>query len=301
MTSINLMTFNIRGSLFEIDGDNVWSNRADLNVRTIRRCDPDIIGFQEFQAGNRAVYDEHLPQYAVELGPQTCTTGDYAFYNAIYWKHERFERVDGGGFYVSETPETWSSSWDSSLVRGAAWVRLRERTGGADFVMLNIHLDHIGEQARVEGARVAVRRLDALCRAEGLPAVVTGDFNSRAWAPPEGDGPPPPSFYTGDIPPAGSVHRVFTQAGFVDTYHAAGHADHLDTNTYHDFLGSGNPPFAMRIDWILTRDGLHHRFDVKSNTIVRDAEPPLYPSDHYPVTVAAELVATDNPAAASTR
>ncbi len=301
MTTISVMTFNIRGSLFEIDGDNVWPNRADLNVRTIRRCDPDLIGFQEYQAGNRATYDQQLTSYAVEIGPETCTTGDYAFYNAIYWKRERFERVDGGGFYVSETPETWSLSWDSSLVRGSTWVRLRDRRNGADFVMLNIHLDHIGEQARVEGARVAVTQIDALCRAEGLPVVVTGDFNSRAWAPEAGDGPPPPSFYTGDVPPAGSVHRVFTQAGFVDTYHAAGHVDHLDTNTYHDFLGSDAPPFAMRIDWILTRDGSRHRFDVRAAEIVRDAEPPLFPSDHYPVMAIVELVASDGATPSSIR
>lgn len=295
MAEINVMTFNIRGSLFEIDGDNVWPNRADLNVRTIRRCNPDIISFQEFQQGNRATYDQQLPAYAVEMGLPTCVTGDYAMYNAIYWKRDRFERIAGGGFYLSETPDTWSTAWDSSLVRAATWIRLRHRLGGASFALINIHLDHIGETARVEGARLCVQRLDALCRAERLPAVVTGDFNSRAWSPEAGDPPAPDVFYSEDIPPAGNVHRVFTQAGYVDTYHAAGHEDHLDTNTYHAFQGSDAPPFAMRIDWILTRDGLYHRFAVHASEIVRDAEPPLYPSDHYPVTAALSLVETDEP------
>ena len=62
----------------------------------------------------------------------------------------------------------------------------------------------------------------------------------------------------------------------------------------HPITGHVNPPLEIarelewgeevfwRVDWILTRDGTRH-LHTSSSTIVRDAAPPLYPSDHYPV------------------
>ncbi|MEM9955079.1 MAG: endonuclease/exonuclease/phosphatase family protein [Chloroflexota bacterium] len=43
---MRVMTFNVRGS-FHDDGDNDWHKRRELNIATIKKYDPDIIGFQE--------------------------------------------------------------------------------------------------------------------------------------------------------------------------------------------------------------------------------------------------------------
>ena len=53
MNDLRVMSFNIRGSRFS-DGDNIWPNRAPLNVETIRAHAPDLIGFQELDLGNLA-------------------------------------------------------------------------------------------------------------------------------------------------------------------------------------------------------------------------------------------------------
>jgi endonuclease/exonuclease/phosphatase family metal-dependent hydrolase len=100
-----------------------------------------------------------------------------------------------------------------------------------------------------------------------LSVIVTGDFNCNPWS---------------------QVYRTFVAEGFIDTYRAAGHGDSAASSTFHGFRGEkyfalewGDQAF-WRVDWILTRDGAQ-RLQTTSCTIVRDAEPPVYASDHYPV------------------
>jgi hypothetical protein len=63
------MSFNVRGASHKRDGVNLWEQRAGMNVETIKRYGPDLIGFQEFQNENLAVYERELPGYTRLLGP----------------------------------------------------------------------------------------------------------------------------------------------------------------------------------------------------------------------------------------
>ncbi|HUY76619.1 MAG TPA: hypothetical protein VMV29_07590 [Ktedonobacterales bacterium] len=70
MTPLRVMTFNIANAIdTEDDGVNAWASRAALNVATIQRYAPDLIGFQQFDQGNLATYQEQLPGYKWVLGP----------------------------------------------------------------------------------------------------------------------------------------------------------------------------------------------------------------------------------------
>lgn len=265
MCDLRVMTFNIRGAVHK-DGENAWPHRAALNVATIERHAPDLIGFQELQRGNEEVYDARLAGYRHELGPK-AEFGEPHNYNAIYWRPERLEAVAAGGFWLSETPERYSASWDTVCLRAANWVRFRCPEDGAEFLHLNTHLDHVSELARVEGSKLVLRQLDELA-GDGLPVLVTGDFNST---------------------PSSTAYRLYREAGFADAYLAAGNEESPGANTFHRFMGDRFELWphsdSARIDWILARDGRDgaRRFRVRSCAIVRDAAPPLYPSDHYPV------------------
>src|ERR1700730_5440761 len=107
------MSFNIRGSCHPEDGVNIWESRAPLNVRTIRRCAPNVIGFQEFQTGNLATYNEQLPDYSHILG--FPTDNDEPSYNAIFWNTARFRLIDSDSFWLSQTPEHYSPGWDAKV------------------------------------------------------------------------------------------------------------------------------------------------------------------------------------------
>lgn len=257
---IRIMTFNIRGATFA-DGANAWPARGDLNAAAILACDPDIIGFQEYQEGNRLVYDRLLPAYAYETGPP-FNRAQRPLFNAIYWKRERFGAQAQGHFFFSLTPERWSKSWDAARVRGLHWVTLRDKQHGTRLHLLNTHLDHQGERARLESARLLGRF--AAERLGDEPAVLVGDFNSSS-----------------DQEGEETVYRLLGAAGFRDTFgeRPAGEPVH----TYHGFKGAAFDPAGypvdLRLDWILVRGGLAA---VRSE-IIRDEAPPLFPSDHYPV------------------
>src|SRR5918912_1267365 len=104
------MTFNVRGAFHRGDGINAWDKRSALNVETIKRHAPGLIGFQELQSGNLDTYRERLPEYSYVLGLRAGNLAPYEF-NAIFFDPKRLEMLDSGGFWLSTTPERYSSSW----------------------------------------------------------------------------------------------------------------------------------------------------------------------------------------------
>ncbi|HWQ14804.1 MAG TPA: endonuclease/exonuclease/phosphatase family protein [Roseiflexaceae bacterium] len=254
---LRVMTFNIRGARFA-DGENIWPNRAALSAAVIRRHAPDLIGFQEFELPNYAFLRGQLPGYEHVLGPGYGNAPPFQ-YPAIFWRRDRLRLLDTGGFWLSTTPAVHSRAWETDCIRSAAWVRLELRGAGTHLLHLNTHLDHISELAREEGAKLIAARLCDLW-ADGAPAVVTGDFNCVPGSP---------------------AHATLLGAGLADT-HSAVNSDAGPVMTFHGFRGRAFQPQWFdardRIDWVLAR-GLRP----VANTIVEDAEPPLYPSDHYPV------------------
>ena len=274
--TLRVMTFNLRGAGYPQDAPNSWSNRADLNVRTIRKYNPDLIGFQELQEGNLRTYRQQLGEYQWVLGKPSNEPGFYN-YNAIYWKAEHFELLESGGMWLSETPHTWSKSWDAVFVRCANWVRLRARQNGVELLHFNTHLDHVGVQARVNGSRQIIAKARELSQGK-TAVIVSGDFNSIPWLPESG--------LPGKISFDDTSFHLFSSSGFRDAFLETGQSDTAHTHTYHGYQGEGfsglQHGMAQRIDWILLSDGESH-LEAKNCQTARDSQPPIYPSDHYPV------------------
>ncbi|GAB4520798.1 MAG: endonuclease/exonuclease/phosphatase family protein [Anaerolineae bacterium] len=294
MTPFTIMTFNIQGAYYNA-GINIWDNRAALNVRTIQKHAPDLIGFQELQEGNRAYYAEHLPGYAYQLGPLVARENDSGsgYHCAIYWRPERFQLLEGGFFYLNETPDAYALNWGVTQGRGMNWVRLMDKQSGITFLYMNTHLPHDSEEGRVKAAALILERAPELYK-HTLPVIMTADFNTRAA--------PLQEAWIADMPEDAQkelreraylwdnvVYRTFLEGGFRDTGEGYYSPDDPGTNTFHGMKGAEYPQFGMRIDWILVRDGENGAFHVHDTQIVRDAEPPIYTSDHYPVVAQLEL------------
>jgi endonuclease/exonuclease/phosphatase family metal-dependent hydrolase len=196
---------------------------------------------------------------------------------AIFWREESIDLVESGLFWLSSTPDRRVADWGVPYPLTVDWARFRTRDTGAEFLHLNTQYEDgpDGEVSRPESSRLILRRIGELQQGEPVPAVITGDFNCNIWSEP---------------------YRLFVEAGCVDTYRAAGHGDSAASSTFHAFRGDGyfglewGDSVFWRVDWILTLDGAR-RFQTTSCTIVRDAEPPVYPSDHYPIV--AELLLLD--------
>lgn len=272
------MSFNVRGSFHDAARKNAWRNRADLNVATIERCAPDVIGLQEAQRGNLGAYRARLPRYDHIPGPAYGNTFPHE-YNTILYDPKRLEPLDAGGFWLSETPERHSKSWDTKVARSATWALFLVPGTDLTILHLNTHLDHVSARARREGSKLIARKsVEISSQTEtGLAVILTGDFNAR---------------------PGSSTHKNLTEAGFVDTYLAAGNVDGAAANTFHAFEGVGYSDAhpgrgPRRIDWILLKD-TRRRLRIGPHDIIRDADEGagLYPSDHYPVLADFEVEAT---------
>ena len=271
VSTLRVMSFNIRG-YYHQDGVNAWPNRRELNIATIRDCAPDLLGVQEAHGGNLRDYHDALANYHYVAWPYYDNRPPHGRV-PIYWHPSRLRPVGMDGFWLSKTPLEFSRAWDTANPRCATWIEFEIIEKGARIVHLNTHLDHVSEVARVEGTKLVLNVLDEL-QSAGAAAVVTGDFNARVGSP---------------------AYALFVDAGFRDTYVEAGNDDDPGVAfTYHGwegdaFRGSDDPP--RRIDWILLRDGETTKMRTVACEIVRKAEPPVYPSDHFPVI--AEIAVSD--------
>ncbi|HEX4993094.1 MAG TPA: hypothetical protein VFV45_07650, partial [Rubrobacteraceae bacterium] len=90
------MSFNVRGSFRDRDTPNAWDARAALNVETIIRSSPTVIGFQELQSGNLHTYGERLSRYEHILGPEYGNEARPSL-NAIFFDPHHLRLLDSGG------------------------------------------------------------------------------------------------------------------------------------------------------------------------------------------------------------
>lgn len=171
------MSFNIR---YDNPGDSLrgegWLARRDAVARLIICADADIVGTQEVLHHQFSDLKNLLSDYEV-VGCGRDDGNQAGEYEALWYKRSRFERLDTGNFWLSETPDVKGSlGWDGACVRMASWALLRDKLDGKEILAVNTHLDHVGSVARREGVNLILKKLKEIV--PGVPAVVTGDFNS---------------------------------------------------------------------------------------------------------------------------
>ena len=174
-------TFNIRYAN-SADGVNRWESRRSMVMDMLR--DGDFWGLQEALPEQVADIGAELPAYAIVVRSREreANKGEAC---PILYRSERWEldESDHGTFWLSETPEApGSKSWDSSLPRIATMARFVERSSGRGIYVVNVHLDHRGQQARLEAARLVASRIAE--RRQPDPVVLLGDFNTGPTSPP---------------------------------------------------------------------------------------------------------------------
>ncbi len=152
---IRVRSVNVRGPFRDRLKTNSWRNRSTLNVVTIKRHAPTLIGFQECRRDNRRAYGKGLPRYADLLGPKygNAVRPDS---NALLFDPKGPELLDSGGLWPGETPEKYSSSWEAGVVRSANWALLRIVDTGLSLLHLITHFDHKSGLVRREGSRLII-------------------------------------------------------------------------------------------------------------------------------------------------
>ena len=247
--TLRVMSFNVR-TLAADDGANGWEHRRDLMVRTIREQHPDVMGTQELfkQQGDYLV--AKLPGYTwFGIGRYGDERDEHM---GVFYRRDRLKLLDSGSFWLSDTPDKPGSiSWGHPLPRLVTWAKFEDRANSRHFYFYNTHFPYREQDvmARTRAAHEIAARIEKL--PEGMPVVLTGDFNTTAAS---------PAYVTLTRP----LHDARTLSP-----HPVG-----PEATFHDFTGIARE----RIDWILERG-----FTPQAYATLTTHEGKRYPSDHFPV------------------
>ena len=174
---IRVMTFNIRYDN-PADGINSWSSRKPLIEETIGHESLDFICLQEVLNNQLKDLEKMLPGYGhIGVGRDDGKAGGEAV--PVFYLAAGFKLMDNGTFWLSQnTDDTGSIGWDAALPRICTWGKFLDKSSGMEFYILNTHLDHMGDTARTESARLILDFINK--ETNDLPVILTGDFNSSA-------------------------------------------------------------------------------------------------------------------------
>ena len=173
---LTVASFNVR---YQNDEDNRegngWERRCPYVCGLIDFESFDIFGAQEVLHPQLLDMCARLTDYDfVGVGRDDGKTrGEYA---PIFYKKERFERLDSGHFWLSEQSDRPTVGWDAALPRICTWGRFLDRRTGRRFWFFNLHMDHIGKKAREKSAELVVEKIRSFC-APDESVILTGDFN----------------------------------------------------------------------------------------------------------------------------
>lgn len=250
---LNVASYNLR---MDTDNDslNAWEYRKDNVNSLIKYHNFDIFGTQEGYA--------HQLKNIIELGNYNYIgagrddgkeTGEYS---AIFYKTDKFEVLESGNFWLSETPEVPGKGWDAVCCnRICSWGKFRDKISNKEFYFFNVHFDHQGEVARKESGNLMVEKMKEI--AKDSPTITTGDFNST---------------------PDSKQIKVLSEY-MNDTYTTSETKPYGPLGTFNRRFK--NPIGGNRIDYIFASD--HFFADKYAHLTDNNGE--FYPSDHLPVSV----------------
>lgn len=239
---IRVMSFNVRCGEFD---------REEIVPQLIADYMPDSVGLQECDGTWYLTLRTYLSDnYGIVGVGRLSGVKLIGEASAIMYRKDKYKVVDSDTFWLSETPDKVSKGWDANHNRICTWVILENLETGKQYAHINTHLDHIGEQARINGLKLVLEKANSF----DMPVVITGDFNFEKGC---------------------DLYTEFEKAGFTDTQDVA--EDTMYGKTYHGYNGGeeGSP-----IDFVMINNKIT---DVKTYKIVRDTVDGEYISDHYPI------------------
>lgn len=244
------MTFNV---LCAGRNENHWCKRQPLVLEMIKRYKPDVFGIQEAHYGWMRYISSRLRDEYSYVGAGKDDGGIKGEFSPVFFNKNKYELLDGGNLWLSETPDIPSLGWDGAENRTCAYALLQDKETKEKWAVFNTHLDHIGATAMIEGIKLVVEKTACFT---GVKTVVAGDFN---------------------VTPDSDVYRYMLENGFDDGRSIAETADSV--NSFHAFGGN-----SKMIDFIFVRNIL------KVNEVKTATDKPFgkLPSDHYPVVAVIE-------------
>ena len=260
--NLKVITFNLRTGM-ALDGLDSWPWRKSIAADFFASETPALMGTQEGWKFQLDYLQETVPGYEWVGESRRLLPEEHC---AIFYLLDRFDLLDTGTFWLSDTPDVPGSVFSSSQCcpRIVTWAWLEDASTGDSFVHFNTHFDYTDQdEVAQRSAALLFEKIAEL--APGLPVLVTGDFNNLAGT------SDAYRILTGDL----EYHGV--TGDLIDPWVTLGLPEAGSSHPW----DSEVPSQAARIDWILTSDD----FTPLSGEISHFREGDHFPSDHFPVIV----------------
>ena len=172
---LNIATYNIRNdNKGDVTAGNGWLQRCPVIAGQILFHDFDIFGTQEGKYNQLEDLKKALPGYDfIGVGRDDGQQGGE--HSAIFFKMDRFKILRKGDFWMSTVTDRPNKGWDAALPRICSWGEFKEIKSGLTVLVFNLHMDHIGVEARRESAKLILAKMREL--GSKTPVILMGDFN----------------------------------------------------------------------------------------------------------------------------
>ena len=245
-----VMSFNVR---CKNDGEQTITNRSKVALEVIKQYAPDSFGVQECTPRWKRILALNLDGKYACVGAARDYYGPFTEYSSIYYLKDKYNCIDSGTFWLSETPEKrWTKSFDSACFRVASWALLEDKETGLRYTHINTHLDHVLNTTREAQMKVLIECVNKV--ANGSPIVMTGDFNDFE----------------------DSLVYAAARESFNDSKFVAQTSDEGRTFTRYGTKKEDGPG---AIDYIF----ISPEVEVDTYKIIRNTVQGIYQSDHYPI------------------
>ena len=174
---LKVMSFNVQTE----NGTSVdFALRAEMLRDLLDDRQPDSIGMQEVTVNWIKWMDSVSFNDSYAGVGEGRTPGGEA--SSIYYRKDKFELVATGTFWLSETPDVVGSALpNANYPRICTWAHLRDKVTGFEYIHVNTHLDHNGNNSSSDGKSIRTNQirimLEYLQKLPDVPMVLTGDFN----------------------------------------------------------------------------------------------------------------------------
>ncbi len=218
---LRVASFNVLGASHTGAGGNKPAFYPDASVRMnsvigiLRNNGIDVVGFQEFESSQYAMFSARAGEYSLYPG---LSLGDKSVRFNIAWRASAFTMVEA---HTLSIPYAGGSRIEMPV------VLLESTTTKRRAWFANFHnpadTPSLGNNGRwrAEAAGIEIAHLTALHEEDGVPVIVTGDFNERD-----------------------EIFCRFTAGGVFSA--AAGGSN----------AGGCAPPPSMQVDWIFGSSGV---------------------------------------------
>ncbi|MCW3086722.1 MAG: endonuclease [Sediminibacterium sp.] len=254
---LTIGTYNLR---YDNKGDsgNLWVNRVPVIASLVRFHDFDILGTQEGLYNQLEDLKTGLTGYTY-YGIGRDDGIHKGEHSAVFFKTDKFQVLDSGDFWLSETPEKPGPGWDAHLNRICSWVRLQDKATRKKFYFFSAHYDHQGETARRESSKLILRKIKEI--AGNDPAIFVGDLNGG---------------YDSEC------YKTLAATDWLKDAHKEAAFSYANNGSFNAF---GKQDRNEIIDHIFTTQD----FGIEKWGILTDTYHGKYPSDHFPVLVQLRL------------